>query len=107
MDRIQHRCAAPAALALSALQVVVMTVRVLALHFGCLGSASKVVVIGGGSAGEVGGPQAAQLRQRRAGQVCACLARLVRDMEVFRRGGSSGITDQVNLEDDVTVYAIL
>ncbi|GAX80052.1 hypothetical protein CEUSTIGMA_g7491.t1 [Chlamydomonas eustigma] len=48
-----------------------------------------------------------EAKNRFHAQLCSCLRKLVLGMDVFRRGGSSSLTDEINLDDDSTVYIIM
>ena len=79
-----------------------MTARALALHFGCCPPACGWPLHQMTQDGSFSLEQ-----QRRAVQLCALLSGLVRDMDVFRKGGSSSMAHEVDLSDDSTVYVML
>ena len=47
------------------------------------------------------------LQEGRARMLVACLKTLITDMDIYRRGGSSGVSDVVDLSDTVTSFVML
>ena len=87
-----------------------MSGRALAERFDCIAPQPRQGGGGGGAAATAGmsmGGRSMVLNEGRARKLTACLGTLISDLDIFRRGGSSSVTDCIDLTDAATVFVVL